>query len=160
MTIQRFPVEATHIMMFARAVGDPNPAFADPASPEAKAVGGVVAPPTFTMSGFQFDPDNPLRPKPGEPWFGSGREPSGAEREGGGVLHAEQVFEYHQPVRVGMELTATERPGKAWEKESKRGGLLRFSETITEFRDSETGELVVTATRVSVKTEKPVEQGS
>ncbi|HEX5587312.1 MAG TPA: MaoC family dehydratase N-terminal domain-containing protein, partial [Acidimicrobiia bacterium] len=141
MKIERFPVEATHIMMFARAIGDPNPAFADPDSPEAQAVGGVVAPPTFSMAGSQFDPDNVLRPKPGEPWFGSGREPSGAVREGSGLLHAEQVFEYHQPLRAGMELVATEREGRSWEKESKRGGLLKFSETITDYHDAATGEL-------------------
>jgi hypothetical protein len=92
-------VEATHILMFARAIGDTNPAFADPASLEAEAVGGIVAPPTFAMAGSQFDPDNPLRPKPGEPWFGSSREATGRVREGGGsggggVLHAEQSFEY------------------------------------------------------------------
>jgi N-terminal half of MaoC dehydratase len=158
MIIERFPVEATHIMMFARAIGDPNPAYADPDSPEARAVGGVVAPPTFSMAGSQFDPDNVLRPKPGEPWFGSGREPSGAVREGSGLLHAEQVFEYHQPLRAGMELVATEREGKSWEKESKRGGLLKFSETITDYRDAATGELVVSATLVGVITERPVDQ--
>jgi acyl dehydratase len=158
MTIQRFPVEATHIMMFARSIGDPNPAYADPDSAEAKALGRAVAPPTFTMAGSQFDPDNPLRPKPGEPWFGSGREPSGAAREGSGVLHAEQVFEYHKPVLAGMVMTTTERDGETWEKESKRGGRLRFAERIREFRDAETGELLVTAKMVSVKTERPVEQ--
>ncbi|MFI5054515.1 MAG: MaoC family dehydratase N-terminal domain-containing protein [Acidimicrobiia bacterium] len=158
MTVERFPVEATHIMMFARAIGDPNPAFSDPDSTEARALGGVVAPPTFVMAGSQFDPDNPLRPKSGEPWFGSGREPSGAVREGGGTLHAEQVFEYHQPLRAGMELSSTQREGATWEKESKRGGRLRFAETVTEFRDVATGELVVTATMVGVKTERPVEQ--
>ena len=25
----RFPVEASHILMFARAIGDPNPVYAD-----------------------------------------------------------------------------------------------------------------------------------
>jgi hypothetical protein len=156
MTIERFPIESSHVMMFARAIGDPNPAYSDADSPEAREVGGVVAPPTFVMAGWQFDPDNPLRPKPGEPWFGSGREPSGAVRETTGALHGEQVFEYHQPLRVGMELNATERDGKTWEKESRRGGRLRFSETITEFRDAATGAPVVTATMVRVTTERPV----
>jgi len=158
MTAQRFPVEATHILMFARAIGDPNPAYADPDSAEARAVGGVVAPPTFPMAGAQFDPDNPLLPRPGEPWFGSGREPTGVVREGGGMLHAEQVFEYHQPVRAGMVLTGSQREGATWEKASKRGGLLRFSETVTEYHDAATGEPVVTVRMVGVKTEHPVEK--
>src|SRR5687768_8550148 len=114
MAAERFPVEASHIMMFARAIGDPNPAYSDPDSPEAKAVGGIVAPPTFAMASSQFDPDNPLIPKLDQPWFGSGREPSGEQREGGGGLHAEQIFEYHKPMRPGMVLTATTREGKTW----------------------------------------------
>jgi acyl dehydratase len=154
MTLERFPVEATHILMFARSIGDPNPAFADPASAEAKALGGIVAPPTFAMAGFQFDEDHPLRPKPGEPWFGSGREPSGKVPEGNGSLHAEQTFEYHQPLRPGMVLTVEHREGERWEKQSKRGGSLAFEETITEYRDSD-GELVVTARMVAVTPQKP-----
>jgi hypothetical protein len=157
--LERFPVEETHILLFARAIGDPNPAYCDRESPPARDTGGVIAPPTFVMAGSQFDPGNPLRPKPGEPWFGSGREPSGAAREGTGTLHAEQSFEYHSPLRAGMVLTGTRRDGETWEKQSKRGGLLRFTEAITEYRDAATGQLVVTARMVGVRPEGPVEQG-
>jgi hypothetical protein len=150
--VERFPVEATHILMFARAIGEPDTAYAD-------ADDGVVAPPTFVVAGSQFDPDNPLRPKPPEPWFGSGREPSGVQREGSGVLHAEQHFEYHAPLRAGAVLTAQTRPGETWERQSKRAGTLHFSETITEYRDAGSRELVVTARAVVVKTERPVSQG-
>ena len=55
-------------------------------------------------------------------------------------------------------LTAETRPGKTWEKESKRAGKLTFRERITEYRD-QNGELVVTATSVGVTTERPVAQG-
>lgn len=158
MTVERFPVEATHILMFARSIGDTNEAYTDPASPEAVQAGGIVAPPTFIGAAMQFDPDNPLRPVPGEAWFGSGREPSGAVREGGGMLHAEQHFEYHRVLHAGDVLTATEREGATWEKESKRAGTLQFSEAITEYRDASTGELVVTARMVGVKTGRPVER--
>jgi hypothetical protein len=74
------------------------------------------------------------------------------------MLHAEQVFEYHQPMRAGMQLTTSQREGKTWQKESKRGGVLRFEEKITEYRDAATGEPVVTATMVGVFTERPVEK--
>ena len=146
---EKFPVEATHIMMFARAIGDPNPAYSDPDSAEAKAAGGIVAPPTFPMASMQFNPDNPLRPTPGEPWFGSGREPSGQMPEGAGGLHAEQSFEFHQPVRPGMVLTGTDREGTSWTKESKRGGSLAFTEMFVDYRD-QSGELVVSARTVGV----------
>jgi acyl dehydratase len=155
MAAQRFPVEATHILMFARSIGDTNPVYADPDSSEAQELGAVIAPPTFTMAGAQFDPDNPLRPEPGQPWFGSGREPSGAPRDGGGMLHAEQRFEYHAPLRAGMTLATLEREGEQWEKQSRRGGVLRFTERITEYRDVDTGELVVTARMVGVHTDPP-----
>ena len=155
---QVFPVEAGHIALFARAIGDGNPAFSDPASPEARACGGVCAPPTFTQAADHWDPEYDRRPRPGVPWYGSGREPVGAGAQpAGGVLgfHAEQEFEYHRPVRTGETLTATVRPGRTWQKHGRRGGALSCTETITEFRD-EAGELVVTARFVGVGTERQV----
>ena len=55
-------------------------------------------------------------------------------------------------------LTVSSRPGETWEKTGRRGGRLRFVETITEYRD-EDGELVVTARGVGVVPEKAVEGG-
>ncbi|REJ83244.1 MAG: hypothetical protein DWQ36_15400 [Acidobacteria bacterium] len=156
-----FPVEASHILMFARAVGDANPVYADPGSEAARAAGGVLAPPTFCQASAQFDPDYFLRPKIGGKWFGSGAEPTGdPEYLKGGVgsgLHAEQHFEYHRHPRPGDRLTATVRSGKTWEKQGRRGGTLSFSESITEYRDQD-GELVVTARSIGVKTSQVVEQ--
>src|SRR3954468_9030385 len=103
--VDRFPVEEGSILLFARAIGHPSPQRG-------------VAPPTFIQSSAQFDDDYPLRPKPGEKWFGSGREPSGGLSSGsgsgsGGVgLHAEQHFEYHRPLRVGDVLSSTTRSGE------------------------------------------------
>ncbi|MFM2070278.1 MAG: hypothetical protein RLZZ623_541 [Actinomycetota bacterium] len=150
MAVQRFPVEASHIMMFARAIGDDNPVYTDPLSPEAAAFGGVIAPPTFTMASSQFDPEATLRPKVGEPWFGSAKEPSGAAVTSTGRLHAEQHFEYHRPLVAGEVLTAIERTGETWVKESKRGGSLLFEERFVDYVAESTGELVVTAKMVTV----------
>jgi hypothetical protein len=137
----RFPVEAGHVLMFARALGTPGglPATGDP------------APPTFAIASSQFDPDYPLRPHPGEPWHGSGGQ-AGLAKDGAGGLHAEQHFVYERPIRVGDVLTSSTRPGEQWEKRG-RSGRLRFREQITEFRD-EAGQLVVTARRVSVQREE------
>ncbi len=163
MAVKRFPVEAGHILTFARSIGDPNPVYEDEERATAGEAGGIIAPPTFVQASAQFDPDYFLRPKIGQPWFGSGKEPSGISREGGGGgggggggLHAEQHYEYHRPLRAGDVLTATTTPGKSWEKEGRRAGKLVFSESVTEYRDQD-GELVVTARGIGVRTERPVE---
>ena len=157
----KMPVEATHILMFARAIGDDNPIYRDPEYAAKTEVGCIIAPPTFVQASAQFDPDYGLRPKIGEPWFGSGREATGVQRTssgGGSGLHAEQHYEYHRPLVVGDVLTATVLEGKTWEKQGRRAGKLVFSETITEYRD-QNGELVVTARGVGVRTERPATSG-
>jgi hypothetical protein len=153
-----FFVERSHILMFARALGDTNPAFTG--SPQEPAAGvEIVAPPTFPQAVAQFDPDYHLRPKPGQPWFGSAREPSGIEGKppSSGTLHAEQHFEYRRPLRPGDVLTVDVRFGDSWEKAGKRGGRLLFRERITQFRD-QTGDLVVSSRAVVVTTERPANQ--
>ena len=160
MPVDSFPVEPGAIMLFARAIGDPNPIYHDEDYASGTQVGGLIAPPTFVQSSAQYDPDYPLRPKFGEPWFGSGREATGGTRQvggGGGGLHAEQEFTYHRHLRPGDVLTATVRAGDSWEKQGRSGRLV-FSETVTEYRDAE-GELVVTARSVGVRTERPVTEG-
>ena len=190
MAVESFPIEAGHVLMFARSIGDPNPVYNDAEYAAASEVGGLIAPPTFVQASAQFDPDYGLRPRTGKPWFGSGRYPSGlqrprdevatapapggdgegpaggatdgkaageAKRRGGGGsgLHAEQHYTYHRPVRVGDVLTATTTPGKRWEKQGRRAGVLVFAESVTEYRDQQ-GELVVTARSVAVRTERAV----
>src|SRR5690349_9972251 len=136
MVAKRFPVEASHILMFARSVGDENPVYSDEDYARKTEAKSIIAPPTFAQSSAQFDPDYFLRPKAGKPWFGSGKNPTGITRSeggsggggGGGGLHAEQHFEYHRHPKPGDVLTATIKPGKTWEKEGRRSGKLVFSE--------------------------------
>jgi len=155
-----FPVEATHIMMFARAIGDYRAEYHDEDAAKDTEAGGIIAPPTFPQAVAQFDPEYHLRLKPGQPWFGSGKNPSGIEGKpsSSGGLHAEQHYEFHRQLRPGDVLTVTTKPGKTWERESKRAGKLIFSERVTEYHD-QNGELVCTARGVGVKTERPVDQG-
>ena len=170
MAVGSFPIEASHIMMFARSIGDGNQIYYDQDYAAEAETGGIIAPPTFVQASAQFDPDYGLRPKiGGDGWFGSGGKPpgvkprdgdgeaSGGSGGGGGGLHAEQRYIYHRHPKVGDVLTATNKPGKSWEKEGKRSGKLVFSESITEYRDQD-GELVVTAIGTGVRTERPVDQ--
>ena len=163
MAVEKFPVEASHILMFARSVGDYNQIYADEEYAQTTEPGSIIAPPTFVQASAQFDPDYFLRPKPGTPWIGSGKEPTSVKKKegsgggGGGGLHAEQHYVYHRHPKPGDVLTATVKPGKKWEKQGKRSGKLLFSETVTEYRD-QNGDLVVTARSVGVQTERPVDQ--
>ena len=163
-----FPVEASHIMMFARSVGDENPIYKDADYAQKTEAGHIIAPPTFVQSSAQFDPDYFLRPKPGQDWFGSGKKPTGRKASSGsseskddkkegsaGMLHAEQHYHYHRHPKPGDVLSVESRPGKNWSKESKRAGTLKFSETVIEYRD-QNGDLVVTARSVGVVTEKTI----
>lgn len=166
MSVERFPVEAGHILTFARAIGDTAQRYSD-ASFAATGFANVTAPPTFVQASAQFDPDYPLRPRPGAPWMGTPVQRSEPRADDASVsdehsaapnasadsqvLHAEQSFHFVRPVRVGDVLRSHTRTGKSWDKQGRRGGRMTFEELITEYRDSE-GELVVTATAVTVTT--------
>ena len=165
MAVDKFPVESGHVMMFARSIGDTNEIYYDEDYARSTNQGAIIAPPTFVQSSAQFDPDYFLRPKVGQEWFGSAKGPTGITKKkegggggGGGGLHAEQHYVYHRQLKVGDVLRAENKPGKNWEKEGRRGGKLMFSETVTEYRD-QNGELVITATGVGVRTERPATSG-
>jgi acyl dehydratase len=154
LAVESFPVEAGHIMMFARAIGDPNPVYTDEEYAAGTKVAGVVASPTYVQSSAHWDDDYPLRPKVGEPWFGSGRDASGVKGggpSGGRGLHAEQHFEFFHPVRPGDTLSVTVAEGETWQKNG-RSGTLQFRELLTEYTNQH-GNLVVRARSVSVQTE-------
>lgn len=80
MAVEKFPVEASHILMFARSVGDYNEIYADEEYAQTTEPGSIIAPPTFVQASAQFDPDYFLRPKPGTPWIGSGKEPTSVKK--------------------------------------------------------------------------------
>jgi MaoC dehydratase-like protein len=154
MAIEKFPIEASHILMYARAIGDDNPIYTDDDYAASTELGGIIAPPAFMQAGQHFDPVYPLRPTLGKPWIGSGKMATSAQQgksSAGESLHAEHHFQYHRHPRVDEVLTATSKPGKSWEKESKRSGKMYFSEIVVEYRD-ENDELVITETWVGVTT--------
>lgn len=147
-------------MMFARAIGDPNPIYRDRAYAANSPLGGIIAPPTFVEAAIHFDETWPFRPRIGERWMGSARAPKNGPNplgdHGGSHFHASTEFHYHALLRPGMVLSGATRPGESWEKRG-RSGLLRFYDQITEFRD-ESGALMVTSTLTVVSTEHKVEQ--
>jgi acyl dehydratase len=158
--VPRFPVEEGHIKLFARALGDSNPIYADLDYAGRSPLGGVIAPPTFSEAANHFDEDWPFRPRFGQPWFGSAAEPTGVPKaleRGGTAMHAETHFVYHQPMRPGMVLSVRPREGRHWEKWGARSGKLTFSEIISTFVDKEDHPVVECAT-VALRTERTVDE--
>src|SRR5262245_33915968 len=158
-----FPVDATAIMLFASAIGETNPVYYDEQTARRTPLGGVIAPPTFAAASAHWNPRHMFRGVrriPAPPAAKPGADAERPERGEGGpvarILHGEQRFEYHRELRPGMRLVVSVRPGKSWEKEGRRGGRLRFSEVVSEYRD-EAGKLVVTATSVGIVTGQAVE---
>lgn len=156
--IDRFPIEAGHILQFARAIGDPNPIYHDPDYAAAQPAGSIIAPPTFTEASMHFDTLFAFRPEAGKPWFGSGAgDGHKPEQSGAGTdLHAGTHFTYHAPLRPGMVLSARTTAGPSWEKEGK-SGRLTFHETVNDFVDQQ-GQPVVTCRTTAVRTERTVAQ--
>ena len=103
MAVKKFPIEAGHIMMFARSVGDANEIYYDSDYAKTTEPGAVIAPPTFVQSSAQFDPDYFLRPKIGQEWFGSGKEATGItkkpESSGGGGRSGRCARSAHSQLR-------------------------------------------------------------
>ncbi len=91
---QTYEVGREMIRKFADAIGDPNPAYRDPRPRRRSGHPDVIAPPTFlTVLGFRLgvgpvaDPDLGLNYAL--------------------VVHGEQRYVHHRPVRPGDVLTAT-----------------------------------------------------
>ena len=134
-----FEAEPGHVLAFARAVGDERLTHAVP-------VPGTPVPVTFPACAVQFDPAHMRGLRP------SGSLALSSSTAGGGVLHAEQEFEYFAPVRVGDSLTVTERAGDRWHKQSRRGGTLTFHEILRDYHNA-AGALVLRSRMVLVNTD-------
>src|ERR687889_2221914 len=92
-----FEVGREHIRQFADAIGDPNPIYRNPDAARAAGHPDVVAPPTFlTVLGFRFGMTSPIV----DPDLGLNYAL---------VVHGEQKFELHRPVRAGDVLTSVNR---------------------------------------------------
>jgi acyl dehydratase len=135
----RIVVERSATANFARAVKDDNPVYADAAAAKAAGFDGMPVPPTFLIgasywgSFAELQPDDP------------GTNPVGEvvmeyARQGGLLLHGEQAFTYHRPLRVGDVLDVESEVMESYEK-----GTMTFTVCETRYTDAETGELVCAA---------------
>ena len=103
-------VERGKIKEFARAIGDPNPFYLDDEIGRASQWGDVIAPPTFAVT------------------FRDEKADSAALLRDLGVdisrvLHGEQEFELHRPIRPGETYLCRGRVTDIYEKTGKSGAM-------------------------------------
>ena len=128
-------VEVGKIREFARAVKDPKPEYLAPPQP--------LAPPTFLMTIAH--------------WLGDlGATRSAVKLDYRRLLHGEQEFEYHRPIRPGDVLCARSRTKDVFEKPGKRGGQMVFVVGETEFTNQR-GEVVAYMRNTLIETAAAVQ---
>ncbi|HEY5334596.1 MAG TPA: MaoC family dehydratase N-terminal domain-containing protein [Mycobacteriales bacterium] len=119
-----YEVAREKIRDFALAIGDPNPIYLDPEAARAAGHPDVIAPPTFlTVLGFRFSGDGPIA----DPSLGLNYAL---------VVHGEQRFTAHRPVRAGDRLISTN--------------------VVDDIRDAGRNELILTRTEVTTEDGEPV----
>lgn len=126
-------VERGKIREFARATKARDASYYDDPEP--------VAPPTF-LSSAAF-------------WMGPKSSAlEGTVRDWSRILHGEQEFVFHgAPPRAGQRLVAQQRVEDSYEKQGRRGGTMRFTIVVTEFRTPE-GELVAESRSTVIETSR------
>ena len=132
-----FPVDRSKVREFARALGDPDPVDTDVDAARAAGFTDIPVPPTFVVSSAHWrEEDNMVATL-------------GLDLRR--VLHGECGWEYHGPVVVGDELTASRRVSGVSTREGRRGGTMTMVSIETDFTNQR-GELVVRQTDVLVET--------
>jgi len=112
-----YEVGREHIRRFAQAIGDTSPACTDPAAARALGHPDVIAPPTFlTVLNFRFATDGPVA----DPELGLDYSL---------VVHGEQSFELHRPVRAGDVLSSVQRVADI--KDAGRNELISMVTEVT-----------------------------
>lgn len=127
-------VERGRIKEFARAIGDDNALFQDDRVGQASEWGDIIAPPTFLTT------------------FRDGADSTTFLRELGTdisrVLHGEQEFEIHRPIRPGETFVCRSRVVDVYEK-TGRSGPMAFVVRETAVTDR-TNEIVATIRHITV----------
>lgn len=124
-------VEKGAIRKFADAIGDGNPLFSDEEAAAKGPMGAIVAPPTFATT---------LR--------AGGNIREGLDFDWKKLLHGEQHYEYHKPMKPGDKVYVKNRIADIYEKDG-RSGTMDFL-VIESIGTDEAGEKYFTAKSVLV----------
>ena len=128
-------VERGKIKEFARAIGDLSPFYLDDAVGRASEWGDIIAPPTFPTTFRDENAD-----------AGSMLRDLGVDISR--ILHGEQEFEHHKPIRPGETYLCRSRITDVYEK-SGRSGPMAFVTRETTVTDAE-NEIVCLARHITV----------
>ena len=133
------PVERGKVHEFANAILDDHPHYHDERAAQAQGLPSVVAPPTFAMAMALFpSPDQRMA-----------TELKGLDLRF--TLHGGQEFSFERPICAGDVLTSEAGEVKVYEKRGKRGGLMKFVELETVYRDQK-GEVVARSRSTAIQT--------
>jgi acyl dehydratase len=139
------PVERGKVHEFANAILDDHPHYHDSEAAAAAGLPAVVAPPTFVMA-TQLYPAADARVAP-----------EVAALDPRYTLHGAQHFEFERPVFAGDVLHSEPGEVRTYEKQGKRGGVMKFVEMETVYRNQD-GEIVVRSTTTAIQTAGVVEE--
>lgn len=135
------PIERGKIHEFACSIYDDNPLYHDLEAAKAAGLPSVVAPPTYTsVQAFFFDPKD-----------AGALLDSGLDLDLRFVLHGGQEFYFERPIFAGDVLTAHQGEMRTYEKEGKRGGLMKFAEMESYYTD-ENNEVVLRVKNILIQT--------
>jgi acyl dehydratase len=128
-------VERGKIKEFARAIGDSSPLYLDDRVGQASEWGDIVAPPTF-LTTFRDDTHD----------TGAFLRELGTDISR--ILHGEQEFEIHRPIRPGETFLCRSRVVDIYEKSGKTGPMA-FVVRETSITDT-TNDIVAVARHITV----------
>lgn len=144
--VTRVVIERGPVAVFAESVKDGDPSYRDARAASAAGHDSIPVPPTFPFVMSHWGAFAEIQPSSEEEVnsqaFGEILGPLMAK--GGLLLHGEQEFEYHSPVRVGDVLVGESRISDVYEKVSG-DHLMTFMATETTWRHDASGELAVIA---------------
>lgn len=148
MSKSKVVVERGPVTNFAIAVCDNSAVYRDPEAAKAAGLDAIPVPPTFPFVMNNWGEFPEIQPKDVPTGNPMGEVLGPLIAKGGLILHGEQEFIYHRPVKVGDVLSGEGTVTDAYSKESK-GKTMTFVVTETVWKDDKTGEPVVT-TRFNV----------
>jgi hypothetical protein len=130
-------IERWRLKLFAKAIGETDPVYSDPAAALAAGYPDLPVPPSFLGNSIELDVADPLA------WLiAIGADPTK-------TLHAEQAFTYHAMAFAGDRLMLKRRITDVY---SKKGGALEF---VVKQTDIWRGEDLLAVTHCSIVIQHP-----